>query len=142
MGWRTLSIGVLLLLASCTDQDDPRYAVPGTLMIDRIERALATLPCVGALDRWERHYYYTRPLGDSWRVDRNRIAFSLIEASRPPYSPRRVLYGEDLDEVSPPTVSGEFHVASGRFILLACRDEGGPLTLSRIEAFIRLRDTP
>src|SRR6185436_11774777 len=112
MAWKHGWTFVSVLLASCSDPDSARYAVPGTLVIDRIERQLAARPCVGALDRWERHFYYAYASDPGLRIDRNRVGFTFIEASRAPYRPRRVMYGPDLDEVSPPTAWGEYHVAS------------------------------
>jgi hypothetical protein len=145
MAWKTLPLCVLPLLASCSDPDAWGEAKPGTLEIDRIERQLVRLPCVGALDRWERHFEYALAYGQPetvMRADRNRISFTFIEATREPYRPRRILYGPDLDEVSPPAVWGEYHVASGRIFLLTCGEETGRLPRSRIEAFIRWQSTP
>lgn len=140
---RTLSAGMSLLLASCSDSHAGDVGVPGTLVIDRIEQ-LAARQCVGTLDRWERHFYYALAFAsqDGVRVDHNRIGFSFIEASRPPYRPRRVLSEPDLDEASPGGPLGEYHVASGRLFLLTCGDETGRLSRSRVEAFIRWQHTP
>jgi hypothetical protein len=135
MVWKGAWTFGLMLLASCSDPYSARHAVPGTLVIDRVERQLARLPCIGALDRWERHFEY----GDA---ERTRIEFTFIEASRPPYWQRRVLRGPDLDEVSPRTAWGGYHVASGQLFLVSCGDETGALPRSRIEAFIRWRDGP
>ena len=134
---------MLLAVASCSLPYGWDEAKPGTLVIGRIERQLAALPCIGTLDRWERHFsfpYAYLEAATGTRVDRNAIFFEFVEASRPPYRPRRVLQGADLDEVAPRTAWGEYHIASDSLFLLTCGD--GPLSRSRIDAFIRWRETP
>jgi len=142
MAWKMLATSALMLLMGCSDPDDAHYAVPGTLVMDRIERRLSQLPCIGPLERWQRNFSFAYAFNDpsSSHIDRNAILFEFTEASRPPYQPRRVLRGTDLDEVAPRTAWGEYHVASDSLFLLTCGDL--PLQRSRIEAFVRWRDTP
>jgi hypothetical protein len=131
MAWKTLPSGVLMLLASCSDPGSREHGVPGTLVMDRIERQLVALPCVGALDRWERHFYYAYDVGDprSVRLDRNRVAFVFIEAGHHQYRARRVM-------------SPEYHIASDRLFLVTCGDGIGPLSRALMRSFARWQRTP
>jgi hypothetical protein len=68
---------------------------PRAAEIDRVERALASIACVGSLDQWDRTYFYgvsnarqgtaTSPAPR----DRNRIAFSYKLAVGGPFEDRR-----------------------------------------------------
>jgi hypothetical protein len=144
MAWKTLPSGVLMLLASCSDPGSREHGVPGTLVMDRIERQLVALPCVGALDRWERHFYYAYDVGDPRpaRLDRNRVAFVFIEAGHHQYGARRVMSPEDLDERTMRTLWGEYHVASDRLFLVTCGDGIGPLSRALMRSFARWQRTP
>ena len=51
---RAIVLLPLFLLAACT----PREVKPTEAEMDRVEAALAKLPCIGDLSRWERQYLY------------------------------------------------------------------------------------
>ena len=144
MAWKLPCIFAPLLLASCSDQNDARYAVPGTLVMDRIERQLAGRPCIGALDRWERHYEYAFDFSDPalTRVDRNIVNFAYSEAGVDPYRSRRVLEGVGIDERYMRFMWGEYHVRSGALFVHSCGHNSEPPSPATAESWRRARNTP
>src|SRR4051812_36881781 len=119
-------IFVPILLAGCSDPD-ARDARPGTLAIDRIERLLAGQPCIGALDRWERHYGYG--LGGDYRspdhgVERDRITWAYVQAGVYGFRPRRLVEsaheGLGIDERQMRFAFGDYYVSSGRLVIHSC----------------------
>jgi hypothetical protein len=76
--------GLMLLGAACSrGPPDPRDLRPPIDLVDRIEARLAGRGCIGALDRWERHFGHG--MGGDQRlpdrgVERGRIVFAFRQA--------------------------------------------------------------
>ena len=56
LAFAVLALTLVLYLASCSEGPVPR--LPSKSAIERLEQRLAKHPCVGSLDRWERHYTF------------------------------------------------------------------------------------
>lgn len=122
MDRQTMVAAAVCLLAGC--DTDPYNLKPSPLVVDRIEAQLEGRPCIGALERWERHYSYGRGI-DLLRdrgVRRDRITFEFSEAGIYNYQSRRIIsrYGSDLDERQRRIAYGEYDVPSGRLTVYTC----------------------
>jgi hypothetical protein len=140
-----------MLLACCSDRPPWDEAVPGMLVIDRIERQLAGRPCIGALDGWERRYQYAvapesvGPGSAGERANRDRINFTFVEAGRNGFRPRRIIQtivAGDLDERPMRFVMGEYHVTSGLLFVHVCGQNAAPAPQSMLDSFNAARDAP
>jgi hypothetical protein len=142
----------LMLLSACGERAGPDEAKPGTILIDRIERQLAGRPCIGALDRWERHYAFGgEPDDPTWgqghvHADRDRISFAFMEAGRYEFRSRRVIEtpaSGSIDDRPMRFAFGEYHVASGRLFVHACGgNSGGPPSQAMYDSINAARDAP
>ncbi len=56
MRWVVVSV-VLLSLAAC-GSTGPWPRTPDARLVDEIELKLPSVPCVGPMQRWERHYHF------------------------------------------------------------------------------------
>jgi len=127
-------IGLMLLSPACTRETDPRDLRPATELVDRIEARLAGRPCIGALDRWERHYGYG--LGGDHRspdqgVERDRITFAFVQAGIYGFRSRRLILsarewriGTDSRQMR--FAFGEYDVPSGRLTVHGCGGNSDP----------------
>lgn len=128
-------LGAAVALVGCTT----REVKPAGPEMERVEAALAAQPCVGALSKWQRIYYYhPKYFGDE-------VALAAKEGRAPRASGHvRTLIGVELwpkdqaldgndqrvslgeppyhaDAATPP-VRGEFDIRSGRLTLVGCGD--------------------
>lgn len=136
MAWKRAWTLLPMLLASCSDPAGSDDAVPGMIVIGRLERQLVGRPCIGALDRWERHYFYgygpRRPA-----VDRNLIHVVYFEAGVDGFrSERRIERLDDLliyDGLAL-YASGSFHPDTGAVTVDFCGPSNAPLTPAQANA--------
>ena len=56
---RLLVLSPLLLAVSACGAEGPIARPPDSRVADEIEAKLLSLPCVGSMNRWERHYVYS-----------------------------------------------------------------------------------
>jgi len=108
--------------------------------MDRVEAALAKIPCVGDLSRWDRRYYYPPSFEseEAWTAleeqrdpepssyDRNFIEIDLREAGFEEFGRGRKSYSNyppgaiDTDDRSYRIAYGSYDVKSGKLDLAAC----------------------
>jgi hypothetical protein len=122
MDWKPFLTLALMLPASCSGRPAWDLGKPGTIVIDRIERALAGRPCIGALDRWERHYAFADGPPDM-PVNRSVVYFSFVQAGVDGFrAQRRIEYLEDQPFYDGPArvALGEYRVADDRVFVRAC----------------------
>ncbi len=107
---------------------------PDALVADEIETKLRTVPCVGALNRWERHYTFssepsllatlvTFGASDRWYnytsidIEYFQAGFEEFRAGRRlrPHRPRTMLDDREYD-----LVFGQYDILTGTGSLSAC----------------------
>jgi hypothetical protein len=59
MPMRLQLIPLIVLTASACGPTGPFPRIPDTALIEEIEAKLQTVPCVGPMSRWERHYTFS-----------------------------------------------------------------------------------
>jgi hypothetical protein len=110
---------------------------PQAAEIDRVERALAPIACVGSLDQWDRTYFYgvsrARPGSTTSPAprDRRRIEFRYYLALGGPFeSRRRVSTSEAVSDTfrhfdfKMRGVNGGYDLSTGK-VKHECREESG-----------------
>ena len=119
----------LFALASCSDEERSA-AIPSGEDIARLEASLASNPCVGSLDRWERHYrFQTRRMTFSKTAvvaNLGVIEFQLRPAGTTVSQPGFVVHAAEPVHPFPPvareerTLTGLFAIASGKLNIRGC----------------------
>lgn len=115
------------LLAGCNDAD-PFNLRPSPILVERIEAQLSGRPCIGALERWERHYGYGMGgdyLSADKGVERDRVTFALVEAGVYGFQSRRLILsarewrlGTDMRQMR--FAFGDYDVSSERITIQHC----------------------
>jgi hypothetical protein len=122
-------ICLIVLAAACAREHDARDDRPPVAAVDRLEARLASQPCIGPLNGWERHYAYATDraphVPPRWGVMHGRIFFSFVQAIYD-YRPRRLIdsqgEGPGIDERSMAAAFGEYDIAADHIISFSCID--------------------
>lgn len=119
----------LIMLASCAEEERSA-AIPSGEDIARLEAALERNPCVGSLDKWERHYrFQTRRMTfNKTAVVANLgvIEFQLRPAGTTVSQPGFVVHAAEPVHPFPPvsreerTLTGLFAIGSGKLNIRGC----------------------
>jgi hypothetical protein len=118
-----------LFLMACS-QAGGEDLTPRIQDVDRLEAKLASQPCVGDLQKWERNYRYGMSRRMFWPqsdyVDLDVIEFHFRSAGTIAIRPERNLVGasenRDWRDSSPiQTIDGSFVISSGRLKMTNCR---------------------
>ncbi|MEG8038268.1 hypothetical protein QP166_02515 [Sphingomonas sp. LR60] len=120
----SLALSVMLLGTPSTTPAPGREA-PLKATMDKMERRIATAPCVGSPDKWERRYFYkTWVTGTVFHLDEAVIKFEYYEAGKFEFKEGRKFY---IDPPLPMMDDRRFRIAYGyydwtkdRVTLLAC----------------------
>lgn len=106
---------------------------PSEEIIDRLEQRLVEHPCIGSLDRWERHYTYaSEPFLDGlfgWRnrwyhygridVDLRQAGFEEFRGGRHVHA-RSPEHQGSIDDRRYNVAVGQYDVSADRLSLTAC----------------------
>ena len=132
---RTLAlITVALLTCTCRATEQPSSpqpsAVPSKSDIDRLEVQLASDPCIGSLQKWERTYRIHRNIGvgdpNRGKIYPDRIDFLFREAGRfgiqsgRNVRPPRALNVFVFDDTPVRMAWGSFRISAGKLNLDFC----------------------
>jgi len=134
MRWVVVSV-VLLSLAAC-GSTGPWSRTPDARLADQIEAKLQSVPCVGPMRRWERHYEFsskpsllasllTLGTSDRWFNYRS-IDIGYYQAGFEEFGARRILHvgvdplGHDVDDRDYNLVFGHYDVPAHTAYLWAC----------------------
>lgn len=123
---RYLSFIATLMIVACSDEPKPA-AIPSDQDIARLEKALASHPCVGGIEQWERHYrFHTRrsTFGPAQSLTNfTMLEFELRRTGTSEAQPGFVVHAVNPPHPFPPAGSNERRL-TGTFAL-----RGGQLTL-------------
>lgn len=122
-----LASALCLALAACAADSDS--SVPTEEEIARIEAKLASHPCIGSLDRWERNYRYGMSKRVFWpdsdHSNLDVIEFHLRRAGTIVIAPTTGRFstgsGDWPDSSSIRSIDGSFVVSSGRLDVGRCQ---------------------
>ena len=129
---RGFALVIVLLCGACHNGSHDN-SVPSAADIDRLEQALATHPCVGSLDQWERNYRFSRKDGlfssHSLHPDFGVIEFHLRKVGNVSVVAGRKVMPQrpdgDWPDSSPiQSIDGKFTVRNGSLNLAPCRSAG------------------
>lgn len=125
------AVAGVILLPACSEGFLPRE--PSEQTVDRLERRLVELPCVGKLERWERHYTFdSKPLAGGlfgWRnrwYDYRKIDIDLREAGFEEFKGGRHLHSRRpehqswADDRGYLLAFGKYDIATDRLKLRHC----------------------
>jgi hypothetical protein len=97
---------------------------PPNSLIDTVEARLASNPCVGALDRWQRLYSFANRRGGTRGSDESRVAFSYRQAGVYGFhAERRVTAPEvwqQVDDRRYDFIIGSFNIDTGKITIDYC----------------------
>ena len=133
---RPFAVAVLLLLSACVS----REGKPTEAEMDRIEKQLERVPCVGRLVNWERRYLYHPEYSDvevdtaikeareprRSGYDRSKIEIHLRQANFEEFGEGRKSYADyppdmsDTDDRTYRIAYGSYDLTSGRLDIADC----------------------
>ncbi|WP_156405458.1 hypothetical protein [Sphingomonas sp. Root710] len=139
----------LVMLSGCNS--GPWGHAPEPVVIDKIERSLSIIPCVGQMSRWARLYNYkSEPsflagfvnLSDTGRwYDFSKIEITYFQAGIEGYRTGRILHSGtpmvDIDDREYDLVRGEYDIASKRARIWACGPNMSPGLPNELDIEIR-----
>ena len=134
---RLFAVGTLLLLSACVN----REGKPTEAEMDRIERQLERVPCVGNLANWERLYLYHPEYSDKEveaairdgreprrsGYDRSKIEIYLRQANFEEFGEGRKSYADypgdmsDTDDRKYRIAYGSYDLTNGKLDITDCR---------------------
>ena len=105
-------------------QDRPGSEPLPSPLLDKIERKISLLPCIGPLTKWDRRYSYKSWMeGTIYHLDTMVISFRFAEADRFDFRPRRRFIIDPrpvIDDRSYKVAYGEFDLKTDHVTLSAC----------------------
>ena len=118
----------VLLMACAAEQDS---SVPSEEQIASVEARLASHPCIGSLESWERNYRYGMSKRMFWpqsdHPNFDVIEFHLRRAGSVNIAPGRSRFstgsGDWPDSSSIQSIDGSFVIGSGRLNVGRCKPE-------------------
>lgn len=119
-----------LLLLACAAEEDS--STPSEQQIAAVEERLASHPCIGSLDGWERNYRFGMSKRMFWpqsdHPNFDVIEFHLRRAGSVTIAPGQArfstLSGDWPDSSSIETIDGSFVIGSGRLNVGRCKPPG------------------
>ena len=126
---RVPAFGLCLLLLGCAAAGDS--SVPSEEQISKVEAKLASHPCIGSLNDWERNYRFGMSKRMFWpqsdHPNFDVIEFHLRRAGSVTIAPGRAGFstgsGDWPDSSSIRSIDGSFVVGSGRLNVGRCKTE-------------------
>lgn len=122
-------LGILAAALSLTGCGQPvEDAVPVDSIIELVEARLATHPCIGDLNAWERNYRFAKSTGYSAytsHADLDVVEFHLRRAGSTTIAPgRNILRRDDVDDWPDgkgiTSIDGRFRMSDKRLTMPPC----------------------
>ena len=122
-----IASALFVLLTACAAEEDS--SVPSEEQITSVEARLASHPCIGSLESWERNYRYGMSKRMFWpqsdHPNFDVIEFHLRRAGSVSIAPGRSRFstgsGDWPDSSSIQSIDGSFVIGSGRLNVGRCK---------------------